>query len=207
MLLSSSSGGMFLSPSHMPGIFLAFLQARWFITPPASNVFFCRLVGIAAIANFTVAFVWVAELCTGVIRFFIVNIEEQNKKVKVIVKIKRGSRAKSYCFYLDFDEKSMFSKKQIVIDPCFLSVDISLWAGKWKVILSMGMQLTWPCGRALAVGVSYNLTHWQTIFQVEILFVLSLFELTPPTPQVVSAPAVVLPFLLFFLPESPRFPS
>jgi len=89
----------------------------------AAFVFLWWLVGIAAIANFTVAFVWVAELCTG----------------------------------------------------------------KWKVILSMGMQLTWPCGRALAVGVSYNLTHWQTIFQV------------------VSAPAVVLPFLLFFLPESPRW--
>ena len=34
------------------------------------------------------------------------------------------------------------------------------------------------------------------------LVILSLFELTS---QVVSAPAVVLPFLLFFLPESPRF--
>ena len=57
------------------------------IAPLTFYVFFCRLVGIAAIANFTVAFVWVAELCTGVIRFFIVNIEEQNKKVKVIVKM------------------------------------------------------------------------------------------------------------------------
>ena len=39
----------------------------------------------------------------------------------------------------------------------------------------MGMQLTWPCGRALAVGVSYNLTHWQTIFQVQ-LFQVQLFQ-------------------------------
>ena len=53
-------------------------------------------------------------------------------------------------------------------------VDIPV-LGKWKVILSMGMQLTWPCGRALAVGVSYNLTHWQTIFQVQ-LFQVQLFQ-------------------------------
>lgn len=94
-----------------------------FVPNFAAFVFLWWLVGIAAIANFTVAFVWVAELCTG----------------------------------------------------------------KWKVVLSMGMQFAWPTGRALAVAVAHSLPHWATIFQV------------------VSAPAVLAPFLLFFLPESPRW--
>ena len=52
------------------------------------------------------------------------------------------------------------------VDPFMCPTYHADWPGKWKVILSMGMQLTWPCGRALAVAVSYSLPNWTTIFQV-----------------------------------------
>ena len=71
ILLSSSSGGRFSSLLyHIPGILCLFAGFCCCLASLAFYVFFCRLVGIAAIANFTVAFVWVAELCTGVIGFY-----------------------------------------------------------------------------------------------------------------------------------------
>jgi len=81
------------------------------------------LVGVAAVANFTVAFVWTIELASG----------------------------------------------------------------KWKIILGMGMQFAWPFGRALAVVVAWIFPNWRTIFQI------------------ISAPCIVAPILLYFLPESPRW--
>jgi len=98
-----------LATSFMP-VFPSFIIMWW-------------LVGVAAVANFTVAFVWTIELA----------------------------------------------------------------AGKWKVILGMGMQFTWPFGRGFAVVAAWIFPNWRTIFQV------------------VSAPCILAPVLLYFLPESPRW--
>jgi len=81
------------------------------------------LVGIAAVANFTVAFVWVMELASG----------------------------------------------------------------KWKILLGMGMQFTWPVSRMVVVLCAWNLRNWRTIMQA------------------ITAPMVLAPVLLYFLPESPRW--
>ena len=74
--------------------------------------------------------------------------------------------------------------------------------GKWKVILGMGMQFTWPFGRGLAVVVAWIFPNWRTIFQVEIFISLcgTLYLM-----KVVSAPCILAPILLYFLPESPRW--
>jgi len=98
-----------LATSFMP-VFSSFVIMWW-------------LVGVAAVANFTVAFVWTIELASG----------------------------------------------------------------KWKVILGMGMQFTWPFGRGLAVVVAWIFPNWRTIFQV------------------ISAPCILAPILIYFLPESPRW--
>ena len=98
------------------------------------------LVGVAAVANFTVAFVWTIELA----------------------------------------------------------------AGRWKTILGMAMQFGWPCGRGIAVNIikivanktstadlqvlaAWLLPHWRRILQA------------------VSAPCLLVPVLVYFLPESPRW--
>lgn len=98
-----------LATSFMP-VFPSFIIMWW-------------LVGVAAVANFTVAFVWTIELA----------------------------------------------------------------AGKWKVILGMAMQFTWPFGRGLAVVIAWIFPNWRTIFQV------------------VSAPCILAPIMIYFLPESPRW--
>ena len=62
-LLLSFSGGMC---PILFSIFLLWLAVVFMIIIIIQyHRLFWRLVGIAAIANFTVAFVWVAELCTG----------------------------------------------------------------------------------------------------------------------------------------------
>jgi len=81
------------------------------------------IVAIAAIANFTVAFVWVMELASG----------------------------------------------------------------KWKILLGMGMQLTWPISRISILICAYLLRNWRTVMQV------------------ISAPMLLAPLALYFLPESPRW--
>jgi len=81
------------------------------------------LVGVSAIASFTVAFVWTIELATG----------------------------------------------------------------KWTVIFGVGMMFTWPVGRGLAVLAASLFPHWRTIFQF------------------VSAPCILAPVLIYFIPESPRW--
>jgi len=98
-----------LATSFMP-VFPSFVVMWW-------------LVGVAAVANFTVAFVWTIELA----------------------------------------------------------------AGKWKIILGMSMQFTWPFGRGLAVLAAWIYPNWRTIFQF------------------VSAPCAIAPILIYFLPESPRW--
>lgn len=98
-----------LATSFMP-VFPSFIIMWW-------------LVGVAAVANFTVAFVWTIELA----------------------------------------------------------------AGKWKVILGMAMQFTWPFGRGLAVVIAWIFPNWRTIFRV------------------VSAPCILAPIMIYFLPESPRW--
>ncbi|XP_023332421.1 organic cation transporter protein [Eurytemora carolleeae] len=81
------------------------------------------VVGIAAIANFTVAFVWVMELASG----------------------------------------------------------------KWKILLGMGMQFTWPISRIFILVCAWTLRNWRRMMQA------------------VSAPLCLAPVLLYFLPESPRW--
>lgn len=81
------------------------------------------VVGIAAVANFTVAFVWAMEVLSG----------------------------------------------------------------KWKVLLGMSMQFTWPLSRMFLLLVAWTLPNWRRILQV------------------VSAPCILAPFLLYFLPESVRW--
>jgi len=95
--------------SLMP-VFPAFVAMWW-------------LVGIAAVANFTVAFVWTIEL---------------------------GS-------------------------------------GKWKVIMGMAMQFTWPFARGMGVAAAFIWPNWRTMLQI------------------VSAPCIAAPVLIYFLPESPRW--
>ena len=64
---------------------------------------------------------------------------------------------------------------------------IELASGKWKIILGMSMQFTWPFARGLAVAAAYIWPSWDRMLQV------------------VSAPCILAPALLYFLPESPRW--
>ena len=38
--------------------------------------------------------------------------------------------------------------------------------GKWKIILGMGMQFSWPLSRMFVVLVAWLLLHWRRIMQV-----------------------------------------
>lgn len=64
---------------------------------------------------------------------------------------------------------------------------IELGSGKWKVILGMTMQFTWPFARGLAVAAAFIWPNWSTMLQI------------------VSGPCIFAPILLYFLPESPRW--
>ena len=105
-------------------VFPAFVLAWW-------------TVGVAAVANFTVAFVWTIELTSG---------EE----------LISGQSA-GYC------------------------------PGKWKIILGMSMQFTWPLARGFAVAAANLWPSWSGMLQV------------------VSAPSLLSPLHLNFHPESPRW--
>lgn len=62
-----------------------------------------------------------------------------------------------------------------------------LSSGKWKVILSMFAQFGWPISRWIMVLIAWYLPNWRRMLQVT------------------SAPCILAPFLLYFLPESPRW--
>ena len=44
---------------------------------------------------------------------------------------------------------------------------MSFLTGKWKIILGMSMQFTWPFARGLAVAAAYIWPSWTTMLQVE----------------------------------------
>ena len=111
---------------------------------------FWRLVGIAAIANFTVAFVWVAELCTG-----FVCLKD---------------------WWEDFGQLGIFL---VFFSHQASGRWSSPWGCSWRGLVAERLQLESPTilliGRLSSRCLflfwgppyhTYNLTYWQTISQV-----------------------------------------